>query len=86
MALQAAIDTYHGLLTNELGQETQAQLTQQLKARGLTFGERLLISVLRPRFLAPEQYRFLQQRVQILLHAFDKVTELKTTWLRIDPA
>jgi uncharacterized circularly permuted ATP-grasp superfamily protein len=73
MALQAAIDTYHGLLTNELGQETQAQLTQQLKARGLTFGERLLISVLRPRFLAPEQYRFLQQRVQILLHAFDKV-------------
>jgi uncharacterized circularly permuted ATP-grasp superfamily protein len=73
MALTAAIDAYHALLTDELGQETQAQLTQQLQTRGLTFGERLLISVLRPRFLAPEQYRFLQQRVQVLLHAFDKI-------------
>ena len=73
MALQAAIDAYHALLDDELGQLTQSQLTQQLEARGLTFGERLLISVLRPRFLAPEQYRFLQQRVHVLLHSFGKI-------------
>ena len=73
MALQAAIDAYHALLTDELGQLTQAQLTEQLQTRGLTFGDRLLISVLRPRFLAPEQYRFLQQRVHVLLHSFAKI-------------
>ncbi|HEY0672221.1 MAG TPA: hypothetical protein VGD27_08150 [Longimicrobiales bacterium] len=73
MALHAAIDTYHGLLTDELGQETQAQLTQQLQSRGLTFGERLLINVLRPRFLALEQYRFLQTRTHVLLRSFGKI-------------
>jgi hypothetical protein len=73
MALQAAIDTYHALLSDELGQETQAQLTAQLEARGLTFGDRLLINVLRPRFLALEQYRFLQQRVHVLLDCFGKI-------------
>ena len=75
MALHAAIDTYHSLLTDELGQETQQRLNDQLRARGLTFGERLLISVLRPRFLAPEQYRFLQDRTHVLLRAFGKVYE-----------
>lgn len=75
MALQTAVDAYHALLTDELGQETQAHLNTQLQARGLTFGERLLINVLRPRFLALEQYRFLQQRVHILLSAFSKVYE-----------
>jgi glutathionylspermidine synthase len=73
MALHAAIDAYHALLTDELAQETQEHLTHQLQSRGLTFGERLLISVLRPRFLAPEQYRFLQQRVHVLLHSFAKI-------------
>jgi hypothetical protein len=73
MALHAAIDAYHALLTDELAQLTQEQLTEQLEARGLTFGERLLINVLRPRFLALEQYRFLQERVHVLLQAFDTV-------------
>ncbi len=75
MALHAAIDAYHALLTDELGQLTQDQLTRQMQARGLTFGDRLLINVLRPRFLALEQYRFLQQRTHVLLHAFDVVYE-----------
>jgi uncharacterized circularly permuted ATP-grasp superfamily protein len=73
MALHAAIDAYHALLTDELGQATQTHLTDQLQARGLTFGSRLLVNVLRPRFLALEQYRFLQQRTQVLLHSFDKI-------------
>lgn len=71
--LHDAIDAYHSLLTDELAQETQAQLDAQLRARGLFFGERPLMSVLRPRFLAPEQYRFLQSRVSVLLGAFEKI-------------
>src|SRR5262249_5643399 len=30
-------------------------------------------TVLRPRFLTPDQYRFLQERVHLLLPAFDKI-------------
>lgn len=71
--LQNAIDAYHSLLTDELAQETQAQLDAQLRARGLFFGERPLMSVLRPRFLAPEQYRLLQSRVSVVLGALDKI-------------
>lgn len=72
MSLHQAIETYHSLLTDELAQESQEQLTEGLKRRGLFFGERPLMSVLRPRFLAPEQYRFLQERVNTLLGAFDR--------------
>ena len=73
MSLHVAIDAYHSLLTDELAQESHAQLNEQLRSRGLTFGDRLLISVLRPRLLAPEQYRFLQERTRVLLGAFDKI-------------
>ena len=73
MSLHGAIDAYHSLLTDELAQQSQSQLDEQLRSRGLTFGGRLLISVLRPRFLAPEQYRFLQERTRVLLGAFDKI-------------
>jgi hypothetical protein len=72
MPLQQAIEEYHGLLTQELAQESQAQLDDQLRRRGLFFGERPLCSVLRPRFLTPEQYRFLQTRTTPLLRAFEK--------------
>jgi uncharacterized circularly permuted ATP-grasp superfamily protein len=73
MALQTAIDRYHALLTDELAQESHAHLVRQLEGRGLTFGDRLLINVLRPRLIEPQQYRLLQERVRVLLHAFDKV-------------
>ncbi len=79
MSLLSAIEAYHALLTDEIGQATQAQLTQQLQSRGLTFGDRLLINVLRPRFLAIEQYRFLQQRTQVLLRSFDKIYQRALT-------
>jgi hypothetical protein len=70
--LHNAIDAYHGLLTPEIAQASQYQLDEQLRKHGLFFGERPVMSVLRPRFIALEQYRFLQSRVQILLTAFDK--------------
>jgi hypothetical protein len=52
--------------------ESQGQLDAQLRERGLFFGERPLCSVLRPRFLSPTQYRFLQQRAAVVLRAFRK--------------
>ena len=70
--LRDGIDEYHSLLTDELGAESQAQLDAQLRERGLFFGERPLCSVLRPRFLSPTQYRFLQQRAAVVLRAFRK--------------
>lgn len=73
MVLQEAIEEYHELLTDELAQETSHQLSEQLRRRGLFFGERPLCSVLRPRFLTPEQYRFLQDRTRLLLGAFAKI-------------
>jgi hypothetical protein len=72
MALQQAIDDYHALLSDDVAQESQEQLDEQLRRRGLFFGERPLCTVLRPRFLTPAQYAFLQQRVQALLPAFDR--------------
>ena len=73
MALHPAIEHYHELLTDELAAETQGQLDEQLERRGLFFGERPLCSVLRPRFLTPDQYRFLKTRCSLLLRAFDKI-------------
>jgi hypothetical protein len=72
MLLQEAIDTYHDLLTDQLAQDSQAQLDDQLRRRGLFFGDRPLCTVLRPRFFTPREYRFLRQRVRLLLRAFDK--------------
>src|SRR5689334_3264404 len=70
--LRDGIDEYHTLLTDELAGESQAQLDLQLRDRGLFFGDRPLCSVLRPRFLSPSQYRFLQQRAAVVLRAFRK--------------
>jgi hypothetical protein len=74
MSLQAAIEHYHSLLlTDALAEDSQAQLDAQLARRGLFFGDRPLCSVLRPRFLTPGQYAFLQRRSQPILTAFGKV-------------
>jgi hypothetical protein len=73
MALQDAISRYHDLLDDETAAESQAQLEEQLRRRGLFFGDRPLSSVLRPRFLTPDQYTFLQRRIAILLPAFGKL-------------
>lgn len=75
MALQRAIEDFHALLSDEVAQETQEQLDDQLRRRGLYFGDRPLCTVLRPRFLTAAQYRFLQERVGRLLPAFEKAHE-----------
>ena len=70
--LWEAIETYHALLSDEVAAESQAQLDEQQRRRGLIFGQRPLCTVLRPRFMSPEQYRYLQRHVATLLGAFAK--------------
>jgi uncharacterized circularly permuted ATP-grasp superfamily protein len=65
-----AVARYHDLLTDELAVESQAQLDDQLRRRGLFFGDRALCTVLRPRFLGADQYGFLQRRIAAVVRAF----------------
>ena len=57
-----------------MAEASHEQLFDQMKRRGLFFGERPLSTVLRPRFLSPEQYRFLRQQIRPLLRAFRKIS------------
>lgn len=70
--LSNAIDTYHSLLTPAVARESWDQLQDQTKRRGLYFGERDIVTVLRPRFLTPEQYQFLQSAIRAVMPAFRK--------------
>ena len=70
--MQEAIAHYHELLTDELAQASEAMLSDQLRRRGLVFGERPVATVLRPRFMTIAHYRLLQQRVRLLMGAFGK--------------
>jgi hypothetical protein len=72
MELLEMIDAYHALLNDETGRASQAQLDDQLRRRGLFFGDRALCTVLRPRFLTPEQYRYLQHAIRTVMPAFEK--------------
>ena len=59
-----AIQFYHDLLDDSMGQDSQEQLdASNCSKRGLFFGERPLCTVLRPRFLSFAQFRYLQTRV-----------------------
>lgn len=69
--LTQAIRRYHDLVTDEAGVETAARLADQLRRRGLFFGERALCTVLRPRFLLPAHYQYLVTAAAAVLRAFD---------------
>jgi hypothetical protein len=71
--LREAIDHYHSLLDPETARETHEQLTEQLIRRGLFFGDRPLSTVLRPRFIHPDQYRALQVGIHAVMPAFQKI-------------
>ena len=71
--LQEAIDFYHSLLDDEIGERSQDQLTRQLHHRQLFFGERPLCTVLRPRFLTADLYHMLQQAIRQVMPAFTRV-------------
>jgi hypothetical protein len=71
--LRETIDHYHSLLDPETARETHEQLTEQLLRRGLFFGDRPLSTVLRPRFIHPDQYRALQVAIHAVMPAFQKI-------------
>lgn len=71
--LSEAIETYHSLLTPDVARESWDQLQDQAKRRGLFFGTRDVTTVLRPRFLTPDQYAFLQNAIAAVMPAFSKV-------------
>src|SRR5260221_853388 len=72
--LADAISFYHDLLGGDnLAADSQEQLDRLTGLRQLYFGERPVCTVLRPRFLTVGQFRFLQQRVRMLLPAFAKI-------------
>jgi uncharacterized circularly permuted ATP-grasp superfamily protein len=76
----SAIGHYHELLARgQVASRSQEQLTALQEARGLFFGTRPLCSVLRPRFLSAPEYRFLRNRVEILLPAFQTIYERALT-------
>jgi len=70
--VEDAIAAWHDGLTPELAAESSGWLTEQLRRRGLFFGDRPLCTVLRPRFLTLEQYDLLRARIGGLLQAFGK--------------
>jgi len=73
--LDEAIRRYQDLLTDALAQETHEQLERLQRGRCLGFGKDVLCTALRPRFLLPEQYRLLVERVPVLMRAMMKVHE-----------
>ncbi|MGH2404718.1 MAG: hypothetical protein ACRDGN_09655, partial [bacterium] len=67
MVLRDAIARYHDLLSGDVAAESQGQLDDQLRRRGLFFGERPICTVLRPRFLTSQQYDLIKSRSLVLL-------------------
>jgi uncharacterized circularly permuted ATP-grasp superfamily protein len=66
-----AVARYHDLLgSGSLAADSQAVLDRLQEQRGLAFGIRPVCTVLRPRFLTADQYRYLRRRVELLLPAF----------------
>src|SRR5687768_13322543 len=77
--LRETIDHYHSLLDPETARETHEHLTEQLQRRGLFFGDRPLSTVLRPRFIHPDQYRALQVAIHAVMPAFQKIYQAAMT-------
>lgn len=70
---RSPIALYHSLLTDEMGQMVDHEMTNRLRREGLYFGDRPLCSVLRPRFFTMPHYRFVQGRMRVIMSAFEKV-------------
>lgn len=69
--LRRAIETWHGLLDDAaLAADCAERMDEEHRRRGMFFGERALCSVLRPRFLTPDQYRWICGEVEVLMSAF----------------
>jgi hypothetical protein len=74
---RGAIDRYHELLStvDGLAEESQAALDEVQRRRTLTFGDRPLSTVLRPRFTTMAAQRRLEGQMRPLLRAFGKALD-----------
>ena len=71
-----AIKHYHDLLAaGTVAADSKAELDRLQTLRGLQVGDRAVCSVLRPRFLTPEQYRHLRERVAAVLPALRIISD-----------
>jgi hypothetical protein len=74
--LHRAVETWHGLLDDSaLAADCAERMDEAHRRRGMFFGERPLCSVLRPRFLTPDQYRWICHEVALLMSAFRRAHE-----------
>ncbi len=76
MELQHAIDHYHSLLDDVSARDSFAQLDTALRARRLLVGparDRLICSVLRPRFVTEAQYAMLRHAAGLVGRAARKI-------------
>jgi uncharacterized circularly permuted ATP-grasp superfamily protein len=67
--LEEAIAHYHELLDPETAGVTHQQLTEEQRARNLFFGDRPLVTVLRPRFVSAGQYDHLRAACGLVVGA-----------------
>jgi hypothetical protein len=67
--LEQAIADYHALLDPDTARATQEQLTAEQRANNLSFGERPLATVLRPRFITAAQYSLLREACGLVVSA-----------------
>jgi hypothetical protein len=76
-AARAAVEAWHRLLEEDgaLAADSAARLDEEQARRGMVFGERPLCTVLRPRLLAPGEYRWIGREIATLLRAFVRVHE-----------
>lgn len=68
-----AVRVYHELLDDDVAGASQRQLEDQLRRRGLFFGDRPLCTVLRPRWMSRQQYADLGSQAAVLLQAFRQI-------------
>lgn len=71
---------YHDLLADaDLAEASHVMLEDQLRRRDMVFGDRPLCTVLRPRFVSPERFRWLAARIAPLMVAFQRAHEAAMT-------
>ncbi|MCW5851795.1 MAG: hypothetical protein KIT87_17105 [Anaerolineae bacterium] len=66
---------YHDTLARTDAPELAETLFEQMRARGLTFGDRVVCSVLRPHFISERDYHFVQDAAVTILGAIARLGE-----------
>ena len=67
-----AIQAYNDLCTPQMAADTWGMLEEGMHSGHLTFGERLLCTVLRPQFVSVQGWEHAAQVSATLVRAFDK--------------